>query len=561
MAAALDDWASVRREKMRDRVGALRLTEAARAADPDPWRNRLRDALDLPERHDRAEALRALARSAEIDKLPPVSLTLLGSALTEAGDPQTGEGILRAAQRLHPGEVELNYCLALCLEKLARRDEAIRYFTAAHSIKPATGHALAHALDAKGEWPEAIEIFRDLTRRRPMVGRHLMCLGTTLKKRGRAGEATSALNAAIAALRENIRQRPDDNWAQYNLGSALLRLGKFDAAVAAYREAIRLRPDEPMHYVGLASTLVEQGNVEAAMPLIREAMRLKPDYESHAALADALSKRGKLEEAIAEYRIANRLQPDSHASHESLADLLRREGKVEEALKEFRIASQIDPSCTYVRAGIADCLRRQGKLEEGIAACKEAIRIKPDDDGAHRALRILLKAQGKIDEVIADCREMIRLNPEDASNQNQVAWELTLLPGRSRVEYDEALLHARKAVKLAPEVGYIANTLALAEFRVGHWTECIAAAERSIALIQGVDASNWFFLAMARWQKGDTPEARTWFHKAVAWTKDNDPKNEELIQFWTEAAKLLGEPGPEPAAKESPAAPRVKKPR
>ncbi len=46
LASALDDWAVVRRDKRRDRPGADRLSQAARVADPDPWRNRLRDALD-----------------------------------------------------------------------------------------------------------------------------------------------------------------------------------------------------------------------------------------------------------------------------------------------------------------------------------------------------------------------------------------------------------------------------------------------------------------------------------------------------------------------------------
>src|SRR5262249_25069957 len=46
LAAALDDWASVRREQLRDRAGAERLSLAASVADADPWRTRLRTALD-----------------------------------------------------------------------------------------------------------------------------------------------------------------------------------------------------------------------------------------------------------------------------------------------------------------------------------------------------------------------------------------------------------------------------------------------------------------------------------------------------------------------------------
>ncbi len=79
-------------------------------------------------------------------------------------------------------------------------------------------------------------------------------------------------------------------------------------------------------------------------------------------------------------------------------------------------------------------------------------------------------------------------------------------------------------------------------------------------LRKGGGASDWFFQAMVRWQKGYKDEARKWLDKAVAWTKQNQPKNLELHQFWTEAAELLGLPGPGAYSAGSPAAPAADKP-
>ena len=79
---------------------------------------------------------------------------------------------------------------------------------------------------------------------------------------------------------------------------------------------------------------------------------------------------------------------------------------------------------------------------------------------------------------------------------------------------------------------------------MSHWNESIAAGKRSMALRKGGRASDWFFLAMAHWRKGEKVEARKWFDKAIAWTREKDPKNVELLQFWNEAAKLLALPGP-----------------
>ena len=106
-------------------------------------------------------------------------------------------------------------------------------------------------------------------------------------------------------------------------------------------------------------------------------------------------------------------------------------------------------------------------------------------------------------------------------------------------------MHARKAVVHAKNGENCYGTLALAEYRSGHWAESLAASKRTMELRKGMFAYDWFFQALAHGQKGNKAEARKWFDKAIAWTKEKDPKNAELRQFWAEAAGLLGQPGPE----------------
>ena len=82
LANALDQWAFLRRGPvLRDPAGGARLVAAARTADPDPWRNRLRDTLGRmggdPAR--RLEALERLAATADVDHLPVASVTRLAA--------------------------------------------------------------------------------------------------------------------------------------------------------------------------------------------------------------------------------------------------------------------------------------------------------------------------------------------------------------------------------------------------------------------------------------------------------------------------------------------------
>ena len=94
LANALDHWAFLRRgPALRDPAGGTRLVAAARAADPDPWRNRLRDTLGRmggdPAR--KLEALERLAATADVDHLPGASVTRLATALAFLGRRDTGD--------------------------------------------------------------------------------------------------------------------------------------------------------------------------------------------------------------------------------------------------------------------------------------------------------------------------------------------------------------------------------------------------------------------------------------------------------------------------------------
>ena len=146
LAAALDDWAN-RRRKARPKDGDAwgRLIAAARAADPDKIRDRLRAAWSEPDAKARRGPLLALAKEADPRTWPPASLTLLAGALAEADEHAAAADLLRRAQVHHPGDVWLNYDLGCELEAVhpPRTEEAIGYYTAARALRPETGHELA----------------------------------------------------------------------------------------------------------------------------------------------------------------------------------------------------------------------------------------------------------------------------------------------------------------------------------------------------------------------------------------------------------------------------------
>ena len=79
-------------------------------------------------------------------------------------------------------------------------------------------------------------------------------------------------------------------------------------------------------------------------------------------------------------------------------------------------------------------------------------------------------------------------------------------------------------MSLKPENWMFWNTLGVAAYRAGDWKEAEEALEKSMGLNKGGEAADWFFLAMTRRRQGRPDEARQWFDRAAAWTREKQPR-------------------------------------
>jgi serine/threonine protein kinase/tetratricopeptide (TPR) repeat protein len=260
LAAALDDWAGGQRTL--GLKGWRQLVAVSRAADPNPWRNRLRDAL---ERKD-PRALQEVAASVPDDHLPPATAVLLGRLSLGTGAAAQAVAVLQKVWQRHPGDFLLNEELGLCLHEVQppRLQEALPYYLAAVALRPVS------------------------------PGAH-MNLGNALGDLGR-------LDGAIAEYREAIRINKDFAEAHNNLGAALYKKGRLDDAIAEYRESLRLNKGLSVAHKNLGAALYAKGELDGAIAEYREALRIKKgDPEAHTNLGNALKAKGRLRAALAEH--------------------------------------------------------------------------------------------------------------------------------------------------------------------------------------------------------------------------------------------------------------------
>jgi tetratricopeptide (TPR) repeat protein len=240
--------------------------------------------------------------------------------------------------------------------------------------------------------------------------------------------------------------------------------------------------------------------------------------------------------------------------------LPKAESQLREALKTFeRLVAERPRDVERLhyladtRRRLARVLRASGQRDAAVAEYREAIRLheerlikhadttygEAERAAAYFEYALLLSQVGRVAEARAYYEKGLAIQPESSVSFNNLAWLLVTCADPELRDPGRAVELAKKAVGLAPKVGTHWNTLGVAHYRACDWKAAIEALTQSMELRNGGDSNDWFFLAMAHWQRGDKPQARSWYDKAIPWMEKNQPKDEELIRFRAEAAALL----------------------
>jgi eukaryotic-like serine/threonine-protein kinase len=266
LVAALDDWAACA-----DRGDLNWVLGVARLADPDPWRDRVRN----PAAWNDPKTLRELAGRARLSEQSPSLLVVLG-------------GRLRAHQ-------------IDAVPFLARVAAAYpRDFWANIEL----GNAFfdqKNAADAIESYRLALELRPDITSIRYSLG----CMYLGLRRYDRCA----------AEFEQLIDQGPDNPWYHNRLGVCLAwRGGHDEEAMAEYRKSIRLDPTIGWTHHHLAEILERNGRCEEAAAEYREAARLFPDKRSEwkRSMRQMLLKLGRGTEALADWKEELAGRPRAH---------------------------------------------------------------------------------------------------------------------------------------------------------------------------------------------------------------------------------------------------------
>lgn len=407
LIAAFDEWAIVRLQLAKVGLGsaesAKRPLEAARAADADPWRNRLRDAMWAADR----PALVTLARSADVSARPPASLRLMGRLLRWSGQIEEANAFLLTAWNAHPQDFWVNYELALALSMNPERlEQALVYATAAVALRPES--AIAHLelawvrssfivkVDCEPEFREAIRLAPDFLPARTRYGVKLMLWG-------RLDEAAEQFREAIRLLPQGRPFRPGITQANADPGytedhstfpfvirlECLRKLSQFDAAESELAEALRRFPKSLQIWLQAARLRIARLDADRAAEALDRAEALySPGSHTQAPAPGVLAHervRLGLLRRLPAIR-GGKDQPKDDAERLELAALCDEAGRSAFAAGLYAQAIAADPNITQGRPSMP---RRLGAL----AAARAGLGRSLDEPAINAAEQSRLRAQ------------------------------------------------------------------------------------------------------------------------------------------------------------------------
>jgi tetratricopeptide (TPR) repeat protein len=262
---------------------------------------------------------------------------------------------------------------------------------------------------AAGNLSAAHTDFASLVRLMPRIATAHTAYGAVLLAEGQ-------LPAAIAELEEARRLDPHDIRAALNLGVAYRRLDQNAKAVQAFSSVasqsdIDFSATEAVSYAGALAATGEAGR---AQTVIEQALNRNP---KSAALQDAsgalLAQRDAFPAAQEAFERAILLDANLASAHTHLGSVLLILGEPQQALTEFRTAERLGDASPALLLGLGKALTAVGQDAEAVTELRKAVAASPASGDAKYALALALQNAGDPKAALPMFRDVLAQQPED----------------------------------------------------------------------------------------------------------------------------------------------------
>jgi tetratricopeptide (TPR) repeat protein len=287
-------------------------------------------------------------------------------------------------------------------------------------------------------WDQAIDHFKEASRREPFNFFYVYELGRSYFTARRYSDARSAFENAV-----KITPGSDAGW--YNLGGTLRALNRQDEALAAYRRAVAVKPDYALAHREIGRILFAKKDLRGAAEAFENALRYNPeDLASLRELGATQSEAGNF--AAAENSFARALQsaPVDGQTNYNMAVVKLGMKKNTEALSFARAAFESNRSNAMYAYTVGLACEALGDVDLAAAAYRNAASLDARYVRPRINLGSMFIARNDFDNAILYLSEAFRIEPANFEvNNNLGAVYAKMENWQSSVEHYERALAAQ----------------------------------------------------------------------------------------------------------------------
>jgi arylsulfatase A-like enzyme/Flp pilus assembly protein TadD len=265
-------------------------------------------------------------------------------------------------------------------------------------------------------------------------------------KRAGQEERTSE---AIAKMSAVIREDPGIMDAHLTIGNWLARAGRVDEAIAAYKEALALKPDDETAMVNLANIYRQRGRTDdelLALEIFKAALKVNPrNPQAWYQLATLYLDLGRLGDARSTFEGALESNPKMGAAYNALGAIAYQKGDLDEAERLIRQGLDLEPDVRTGSYNLGCILETRGRLAEAEALYRRELDTYPDHGRARFNLAQMLRARGDRQGWLAELRASVEKAPQFGAAYFYLARERL-----SAGELMEAMDLARRGLEAEP---------------------------------------------------------------------------------------------------------------
>jgi DNA-binding winged helix-turn-helix (wHTH) protein/tetratricopeptide (TPR) repeat protein len=194
--------------------------------------------------------------------------------------------------------------------------------------------------------------------------------------------------------------------------------------VEHFQRAIEIDPDYATAYAGLADSYTLLVTWEAMAPLdgfpkataaAKRALQIEPSLaEAHASLGHALLHSWQWDGSEKAFRTAVDCNPGYAPAHQWYAEYLAAMGRFDEAVAEARRAQELDPLSVVHSADVGFMLYYARRYDEAVEQLQHAIDMEPDFWIPHHLLGLTYTQKGMHEEALSECHNAMGLSGKGA---------------------------------------------------------------------------------------------------------------------------------------------------